>query len=465
MIRYLLLLICSHCVGTCLWAQSTVNFNADYEPIKFEGIVPSVFLENTLEQTLAEIDNRDKDQLSKKQSKSFYTLSNYALNGAFRSGNVYFNDPMTDYVRQVASKALSGHPELLKAVDIYVTKFTVPNASAWRTGTIFFNIGLLQLLENEAQLAFVICHEAAHVAEKHSLQSYKKQEEIEEKGSVFARASEMERFFEQLRYSRQYEFEADEKGMALFLQSGYDTQAPNQVMDILKKADIIQRELLPLDEIFNDEGLEQKEEGSCDWTIGRQGKEEEDDKYSTHPATDKRKEAITNLLAKASRGGGKPSLIATVDFDYIQQLAHFEVIEKWLKTGDYGRSLYEALVLQQQYPNNQYLHEVIASSLYWIAYYARLGSLDNLLPGKMAFERHPYGHLLCFLEGRKTSEYERIAISYLDTHSPAFPDSDILALLALKVADWKDEKADYGSFIKRFPDSPHCNFAKRQLKK
>lgn len=319
-----ILLLLSQWVCVCLIAQSTPDFTKDYEPIRFEGTVPSVFLENTLEQTLAEIDNRDKDQLSKKQSKSFYTLSNYALNGAFRSGNVYFNDPMTDYVRQVTAQALSNSPELLKAVEVYVTKFTVPNASAWRTGTIFINIGLLQLLENEAQLAFVICHEVAHVAEKHSLQSYKKQEEIEDKGSVFARASEMERFFEQLRYSRQYEFEADEKGMELFLQTGYDTQAPSQVMDILKNADIIQRELLPLEEIFDFEGLEQKEEESCEWSIGKVEQEEEEDKYSTHPAADKRKEALASLLAKSGVEREKKYLEKDSKFKHTKQFAHFE---------------------------------------------------------------------------------------------------------------------------------------------
>ena len=460
----LILLLYSQFIYIGLLAQSTPDFTHDYEPIRFKGAIPSVFLENTLEQTLAEIDNREKDQLSKKQSKSFYTLSNYALNGAFRSGNVYFNDPMTDYVRQVASQALSGDPELLKQIEVYVTKFTVPNASAWRTGTIFINIGLLKLLENEAQLAFVICHEAAHVAEKHSLQSYKKQEEIEDKGSVFARASEMERFFEQLRYSRQYEFEADEKGMELFLQSGYDIQAPSQVMDILKNADIIQRELLPLEDIFHFEELEQKEKGSCDWSIGPKEQEKDENKYSTHPATEKRKEAITNLISTSAEGSQEYFLGAS-KFKYIQQLAHFEVVEKWYKIGDYGRSLYESLVLQQLFPDNQYLHEITAASLYWIAYYARLGSVDNLLPGKLSFEGHPYGHLLCFMEQRKTSDYENMTASYIGVHAPAFPESDIMALLVLKMMDWSNEEADYDSFIKRFPNSPHRNFAKRQLKK
>lgn len=144
---------------------------------------------------------------------------------------------------------------------------------------------------------------------------------------------------------------------------------------------------------------------------------------------------------------------------------HTLKVEKWFKIGDYGRSLYEALVLQQEYPDNQYLHEVVASSLYWITYYARLGSLDKLLPGKMSFEGHPYGHLLCFMEERKTSDYEYMATFYLDTHAPTFPESDIMALLVLKMADWNDKEADYGSFIKRFPNSPHCNFARRQLKK
>ena len=42
------------------------------------------------------------------------------------------------------------------------------NAFALPNGSIYFNIGLLARIENEAQLATILAHEAAHFIEKHS---------------------------------------------------------------------------------------------------------------------------------------------------------------------------------------------------------------------------------------------------------------------------------------------------------
>jgi hypothetical protein len=43
----------------------------------------------------------------------------------------------------------------------------IPHAEALSTGTIYITTGLVALLENEAQLAFVLAHEAAHVHRNH----------------------------------------------------------------------------------------------------------------------------------------------------------------------------------------------------------------------------------------------------------------------------------------------------------
>ncbi len=56
----------------------------------------------------------------------------------------------------------------------YVIDNPIPNAFAFPTGMVFIHTGLLQLMENEAQLATVLGHEIAHVTHEHSSKRYKK---------------------------------------------------------------------------------------------------------------------------------------------------------------------------------------------------------------------------------------------------------------------------------------------------
>jgi len=57
----------------------------------------------------------------------------------------------------------------------YVIQNPIPNAFAFPNGMVFVHTGLLQLMENEAQLAAVLGHEIAHVTYEHSNSRYQSQ--------------------------------------------------------------------------------------------------------------------------------------------------------------------------------------------------------------------------------------------------------------------------------------------------
>lgn len=57
----------------------------------------------------------------------------------------------------------------------YVINNPIPNAFAFPNGMVFIHTGLLQLMENEAQLAAVLGHEIAHVTYEHSSSRYENQ--------------------------------------------------------------------------------------------------------------------------------------------------------------------------------------------------------------------------------------------------------------------------------------------------
>ncbi len=62
----------------------------------------------------------------------------------------------------------------------YVVQDDIPNAYAWPNGMVFIHTGLLKIIKNEAQLAFVLSHEISHVLYEHGSARYEKSEKIKD---------------------------------------------------------------------------------------------------------------------------------------------------------------------------------------------------------------------------------------------------------------------------------------------
>lgn len=126
------------------------------------------------------------------------------------------------------------------------------NAFALPGGQIFITLGLLNQLETEAQLAGVLAHEAGHVIQRHSAEQMAKSQlgqmlvfatqigasdpNNPNRGQQAAAIAGLVNQMIQLRYSRNDELEADQWGLKLMTQAGYNPTAMLEVMRILEKA-------------------------------------------------------------------------------------------------------------------------------------------------------------------------------------------------------------------------------------
>jgi predicted Zn-dependent protease len=124
------------------------------------------------------------------------------------------------------------------------------NAFALPGGQIFITEGLLNKLQNEAQLGGVLGHEIGHVINRHSAQQMAKGQlgQIltvavgvgagggDDRGRNAQLVAAMVNQMTQLRYSREDESEADHYGLKYMAQAGYDPSAMLDVMKILKEA-------------------------------------------------------------------------------------------------------------------------------------------------------------------------------------------------------------------------------------
>ena len=124
------------------------------------------------------------------------------------------------------------------------------NAFALPGGQVFITEGLLDRLENEAQLAGVLGHEIGHVINRHSAQQMAKGQlgQIltvavgvgasggDDRGRNAQIVAAMVNQMGQLKFSRSDESEADHYGLKYMAEAGYDPSAMLDVMNILKKA-------------------------------------------------------------------------------------------------------------------------------------------------------------------------------------------------------------------------------------
>jgi len=124
------------------------------------------------------------------------------------------------------------------------------NAFALPGGPVFITRALLDRLENEAQLAGVLGHEVGHVVGRHTSERIAKDQltqgllgavavatsDEEGRATSAAQVAAFVAQLAQLRYGREDETQADELGVRLMSEAGYDPRALIAVMRILASA-------------------------------------------------------------------------------------------------------------------------------------------------------------------------------------------------------------------------------------
>lgn len=170
-------------------------------------------------------------------------------------GEVPSSDPRAQEVQKVGHQIVSGsiaHQGPWHYQYHLLADSKTVNAFALPGGQIFITLGLLDRLNTEAQLAGVLAHETGHVIERHSAEQMAKNQlgqllilatgigandpDHPGRAQQAAAIASLVNQVSQLRYSRKDELEADEWGLRLMAEAGYDPRAMLEVMRILEKA-------------------------------------------------------------------------------------------------------------------------------------------------------------------------------------------------------------------------------------
>jgi hypothetical protein len=313
--------------------------------------------------------------LKKERSKDYKE----AYNGMFEMvedlliSPLSVTEPVADnYIKSVVGKIITANPEL-KKLDLRVvfSRDISPNAYSIGDGTIAFNAGLFVFLENEAEMAFAICHELAHYYLDHSGKRIDKYISLNNNDSIkkelkrvfkqeYGVGAQLEKIFKTIsfdihRHSREGEEEADRGGMRFFKNTGYNGRG---IISTLQKLDKIDDTAffkpLDLSKAFTFPGHPFKERWiknesvifgalNPDEALGLTKKER--DSLKTHPDCARR---ISLLSDSAALIPGKDFQVNEALFLKLKEDFIPEMIEQVYKTGNISFNLYLSLRMLQE---------------------------------------------------------------------------------------------------------------------
>ncbi|WP_068469734.1 M48 family metallopeptidase [Candidatus Protochlamydia phocaeensis] len=170
-------------------------------------------------------------------------------------GEIPASDPRTQEVRKIGQEILGksiAHKGPWRFQFHLLADPKTINAFALPGGQVFITLGLFNRLQTEGQLAGVLSHEMGHVIERHAAQQMAKGQlgqilvmatgvgasdsQHPGRGYQAAMIANVVNQMTQLRYGRKDELEADQWGLQLMTEAGYNPEAMIQVMEILEKA-------------------------------------------------------------------------------------------------------------------------------------------------------------------------------------------------------------------------------------
>jgi predicted Zn-dependent protease len=144
-------------------------------------------------------------------------------------------DPaLNQYVHDVACKASAGY---CKDLRIYIMNVPAFNASMAPNGMMIVWTGALLRMRNEAELAFVVGHEAGHFRGQHSLHQWRRMKDTSAFLSAFqvlaygagapnaAMLGSLGIYATMFKFSRDQERDADRLGFQAVVEDGYDPNA------------------------------------------------------------------------------------------------------------------------------------------------------------------------------------------------------------------------------------------------
>lgn len=326
--------------------------------LKSKGHIPRSLTVSTLERMQIEV-----GLSSKRKDKKAISNNVFRIDEILHSGKIVFGSYSNDIVDKIFEQIKVSNPDIdLTKAEFFIMKSSKVNAFATYQGAICLTTGLLANIQNEAQLAYIMCHELVHFLESHTLDSYhfrsKRRGQLEDSARVSLYSN----------FSKNQEFEADLKGFDIYSNIGYSSNEAIEALEILR---LIGKERTNMNDvkldstIFNSSKF--KIPGSRFNLFNKDHITIEDESlYQSHPEIEKRKKKLADKIESHNVVDSKINYLVSNsnEFTEVNRLALHDDVINCMNERRYVKAIYLAEIAKNKYGSNKSLDIIVAKCLY-----------------------------------------------------------------------------------------------------
>ncbi|MFL5764225.1 MAG: M48 family metallopeptidase [Bacteroidia bacterium] len=339
------------------FAQSTKSDN----DLHSSGDLPSSVVNELQVKIKAECGEEDRMSYTRKLGMDSVIWYDTYLYNLLLSGEVLYGDSLGMYVNRVAGQFLKNGSDNAGPVHFYVVRSSFPEIYSFKKGFVFVTTGLIAQLENEAQLAFILAHEVAHIKLKHTDDL-----NIRDGTELYYRNQfSYVGLMQSLKRTRSIkeETEADAEALRMLKDPGYSSEAGVLALELFFYRS------LPFDDkpfdpsIFNFPNFKLRDPVLLKKTEPIKPRESGD---SNEEGEDLLRQRRGNLESEAlaAESGQKKFILPKQDFLAARNLARFALCRDYIADRDYVNAIYASSLLLKKYPGDHYLETIISQGLY-----------------------------------------------------------------------------------------------------
>ena len=386
------------------------------------------------------------DKLPSKNHKDYVTIYGERWDNIkqyFDKEAIYTSASAQAYLDKLVAEIVRGNPGLSgDKFKCFFSRTSTPNAAYVGEGIILFDIGLFYRLDDEAEAAFVLCHEISHFLLRHPEHSMEKYVTAINSAEVQAELRRLQRTeyhkneqlekmvkgltFDSRRHSRDHESQADSMAVELLLHTRFGAPGALRTLAILDTIDADSFDIGGcLQQTFNapnypfqkkwirrDEGL-----------LGGHGRllndKKMEDSLKTHPDCQVRIQILRPMIEGRTGGASETRFVVdSAAFVKWKELFRYEAIEYAFASDHYSLSLFLTLEELKTHPGDLYLVSNVGRILNGI-YTAQKGHTLSKVVDLPAPDYPPnYNLLLQFIQNLYLENIAAISVNYLNAYHP-----------------------------------------------
>lgn len=386
---------------------------------------------------VTEFDASYSSSVSRKLGEHLENFKEFFLN-EIDKGTYIYNTPINERINEIYKDISRDNPNVPKDFQVLVSRDVSLNASCFVNGTMVVNIGTINYLESEDQLAAILCHEIGHKLLNHSEQylvksfeeenSKRTKKEIRDLKRTRYNQQELaftvlkEKIYNNREEKRNREFEADSIGLVLLRNTKYNPKdflralELSLLYDTITPADLnikIYSEVFDLPgQPFNQDWLVQEDFSTYDYVFEEKFSK---DSLSSHPEINERIEKLKSSLLPSLDIGEKDTSVNSENLQYqnLRLVAEKEEVPNLFLLKKYGFCIYLSLIKIDQGYKVEY-HKKWMGKAFHELHKARKSYTANKYLDRINPEEHSesYQQFINFMWNLNLEEIKNIADFY-----------------------------------------------------